>query len=84
MQDKIVKDIQNKFLRACERNLLVGTQINKVVNKLDKAKVEENNLFVEVHSIELESLINEYNRNCKTVGESIIQLGIIKPNFIYN
>lgn len=83
-QDKIVQDIQNKFIVACKNNLLIGSQMNKIANQLNKAQQENNILFVEVYKTELEACMVEYGRNCKVVGESIIQLGILTPNFMYN
>lgn len=84
MQDKLVKDIQKKLIRACEENLTLGSQMNKLANKLMNATENQDNLFIEIYQTELHACTVQYSRNSKTVGESIIQLGIIKPNFIYN
>lgn len=84
MQDKLIRNIKNKFIVACEKNLELTKKINKKSKELIKAKEENNDLFIEVNQIEIESYILEYNRNASIVGESIIQLDIIQPNFVYN
>jgi hypothetical protein len=84
-QRKVLNKITTNFFDSCKRNLEISLQISGIFEKLIEAQLSGNMLNLEITTIKLHSLKNEYQNNLISVRKGVLALELLeKQEFALN